>query len=592
MKKAFITFVLLSFCVYGFSQIPEKMSYQCVVRNSNGDLVTNQSIGMRITILQGSASGTVIYQESFNPNPQTNANGLVTLEVGGGVPIIGTFSSINWASGLYFLRTETDPTGGTNYTISGTNQLLSVPYAMHAKTADNGFSGNYYDLSNKPILFSGNYNDLSDRPVLFNGSWDSVTEKPSTLSGYGISDAVTITSNQTISGVKTFTNDLLINGLTIGRGHGAVSSNSALGYQALLSNTTGNYNTANGYQALSSNTIGYCNTAFGYQALYSNVSDLSSAGFPTGSDNTAIGFQALYSNTLAFDNTAVGCQALYSNVWGTENTAIGNEALYRNQDAHGNTAVGFASLAYNETGGYNTAIGASALNNNEDGYANVATGSGALNSNSNGYNNTANGRQALMANRTGNNNVAVGESSGKTNLTGSYNILIGSEADVTAGSLTNAIALGYNTKVNADNKVRIGNSNVTVIEGQVNWSVGSDLRLKEEIVYVNKLGLEFINALKTTTFTYKNDSMKKHHDGLIAQDVKQVLDQLGLEFSGLVESENEEKIMNLSYAEFVVPLINSVQELSKINQEQQNQIDELNILIKTLMANQNGSQDK
>ncbi|MCU0377754.1 MAG: DUF1566 domain-containing protein, partial [Bacteroidales bacterium] len=105
-----------------------------------------------------------------------------------GLVITGNFSLIDWSSGNYYLKTETDPTGGTNYTISGTSQFLSVPYALYAKSAANGFSGNYNDLTNKPLLFSGNYNDLSGKPTLFDGTWSSLTGKPTTLAGYGITD--------------------------------------------------------------------------------------------------------------------------------------------------------------------------------------------------------------------------------------------------------------------------------------------------------------------------------------------------------------------------------------------------------------------
>jgi hypothetical protein len=179
MKKGFTSLILLLSITYGFAQAPQKMSYQCVVRNANGKLVANQSIGLRISILQESASGNIVYQETYNPKPQTNANGLVAVEIGGGEALSGNFADINWGSGTYFLKTETDPTGGTNYTITGTSQLLSVPYALHAKTAENGFSGNYDDLSNKPTLFSGYYNELLDLPVLFDGSWTNLSGKPS-----------------------------------------------------------------------------------------------------------------------------------------------------------------------------------------------------------------------------------------------------------------------------------------------------------------------------------------------------------------------------------------------------------------------------
>jgi uncharacterized protein (TIGR02145 family) len=190
MRKIFICLTVILMTLSIFAQAPQKMNYQCVVRNSGGVLVTNQGVGIKISILQGTINGTVVYQETYNPNPQTNANGLVSLEIGGGLTITGTFSGIDWSSGPYFLKTETDPTGGTNYTIVGISQLLSVPYAMYAKTAGNEFSGSYNDLTNKPILFSGNYNDLTNRPTLFDGSWANLTGKPTSLTGYGITDGM------------------------------------------------------------------------------------------------------------------------------------------------------------------------------------------------------------------------------------------------------------------------------------------------------------------------------------------------------------------------------------------------------------------
>jgi hypothetical protein len=196
MKKLTILMVIAALTLTVNAQSPQKMSYQAVVRNSSGALVANQAVGMKISILQGSATGTVVFSETYSPNPQTNANGLVTVEIGSGITVIGTFSGINWASGPFFLKTETDPGGGTNYTITGTSQLLSVPYALYAKTAANGFSGawaditgkpafatvatsgSYNDLLNKPSLFSGSYNDLTNKPALFDGTWASLTGKP------------------------------------------------------------------------------------------------------------------------------------------------------------------------------------------------------------------------------------------------------------------------------------------------------------------------------------------------------------------------------------------------------------------------------
>jgi hypothetical protein len=140
MKKTIMYLVVIAIPLCSFTQSPQKMSYQCVVRNSSGVLVANQGVGFKISILQGSSTGAIVYQEIYNPNPQTNSNGLVSLEIGGGIPVTGTFSNINWSTGLYFLKTETDPTGATNYTISGISQLLSVPYALYAERSG-GASG-------------------------------------------------------------------------------------------------------------------------------------------------------------------------------------------------------------------------------------------------------------------------------------------------------------------------------------------------------------------------------------------------------------------------------------------------------------------
>lgn len=195
------------------------MSYQAVIRDNSNDLVTKVIVGMKISILLGSAEGTVVYAET--QSPETNANGLVSIEIGTGTTS-NDFSAIDWSNGLYLIKTETDPAGGTNYTIIGTRQLLSVPYALYSKKAGNVFSGNYNDLINQPVLFdgtwgsltgkplfatvatsgsyidltdkptlfTGSYNDLTDKPTLFDGTWGNITGKPTTLAGYGITDGM------------------------------------------------------------------------------------------------------------------------------------------------------------------------------------------------------------------------------------------------------------------------------------------------------------------------------------------------------------------------------------------------------------------
>ena len=129
-------FWILSGLFMGLSQAPEKMSYQAVIRNGSGQLLGNQAIAIRVSVLQSSPAGAAVYSERLTGN--TNANGLISMEIGTGTVLSGTFASIDWSSGSYYLKTETDPAGGTSYTIIGTSQLLSVPYAMYAKSAGGG----------------------------------------------------------------------------------------------------------------------------------------------------------------------------------------------------------------------------------------------------------------------------------------------------------------------------------------------------------------------------------------------------------------------------------------------------------------------
>ncbi|WP_026729490.1 hypothetical protein [Flavobacterium denitrificans] len=130
MKKITLVLLLLSSFTILLAQAPQKMSYQSVIRKTDGTLLTNTLVGIKTSILLGSATGTASYIETQTTT--TNANGLATMEIGGGTPVTGTFSGINWGAGSHFVKTEIDPAGGTNYTISGTRQLLSVPYALYA----------------------------------------------------------------------------------------------------------------------------------------------------------------------------------------------------------------------------------------------------------------------------------------------------------------------------------------------------------------------------------------------------------------------------------------------------------------------------
>ena len=185
-KRSFILTFVLVFQLFSstiFAQIPQKMSYQAVIRDASKALVTNKTIGMRVRIAQGTQSGTIVYTETFSPT--TNINGLVSLEIGGAAG----FSAINWANGPYFILTDADLTGGSSYTISGYSQLVSVPYALHAKTAESLSGGIIMPSGNTlptPVSATGSFFFKTDENILYvsNGTaWLPLSTHGSTPSG-------------------------------------------------------------------------------------------------------------------------------------------------------------------------------------------------------------------------------------------------------------------------------------------------------------------------------------------------------------------------------------------------------------------------
>ena len=137
MKRILLALVTITtIALSSFGQAPEGFKYQAVVRDAGNFILTNQAVGMQMTIQQGSIGGTTVYQETFAPT--TNTYGLVNLEIGNGTVVSGDFTTIDWSAGPYYIETAVDVNGGTSYAVMGTSQLMSVPYALYAKTSGNG----------------------------------------------------------------------------------------------------------------------------------------------------------------------------------------------------------------------------------------------------------------------------------------------------------------------------------------------------------------------------------------------------------------------------------------------------------------------
>ncbi len=134
-KKTSISIIAIFVAITSFCQSPQSFSFQGIVKDASGNVLQNTSVGVQISILQGSEGGSALYTETHTVS--TNSNGLLTLSIGDGTVIAGDFTSINWAADKYFIKTEYDINGGTTYTLSSTSQLLSVPYALHATNSTN-----------------------------------------------------------------------------------------------------------------------------------------------------------------------------------------------------------------------------------------------------------------------------------------------------------------------------------------------------------------------------------------------------------------------------------------------------------------------
>ncbi len=484
---------------------------------------------------------------------------------------------------------------------------------VQLSTGNNSWSLMGNSTTNPAINFIGT---TDDQPLRFrvNNTWAGEIN-PTNLNVFFGSDA----GNLSITGqANSAFGDHALFALTDG------NFNSANGYLALTANTTGYNNTAHGAYSLYNNTFGYSNTAIGRNALFANTTGSLNTAVGTdallantGSYNSATGYQAAYSNTSGSFNTANGCLSLYANTGGSYNTANGYQALNNNITGLYNTASGLAALyfnkdglyntadgnnaLYNNNGSYNTASGNKALYNNSAGHDNTGIGNNALSENFDGNFNTAIGSSALLANQYGYNNTAIGYLALASNGNGYNNTAVGYAADI-SGVVINATAIGSGAVANASNKVRIGNSSVTVIEGQVAYSFPSDARFKYNIKS-NVPGLDFIEKLTPVTYYFDDEKLdaysktgiinnkisasfntnkKQAHTGFLAQDVEKIAKEVGYEFDGVHPPANDKDHYSLAYSQFIMPLVKAVQEQQVIIEDLKKEISEMKAEIRQL----------
>ena len=378
--------------------------------------------------------------------------------------------------------------------------------------------------------------------------------------------------------------------------------NNSLGSKSLNVITSGIGNNAIGFVALSNVSTGSSNVAMGDSAAF-NIT--------TGINNISLGTDALLAAISSSGNVAIGTNALRNTI-SSENIAIGNNAAAANFVASNVLAIGANSLKNNQASFTQMAIGNNALLNINGGIENIGIGfnSGlsltssnynvllghyALSSTTGASNNTIIGHNAGLAyTATGStNNTFIGYQAGFSQIGGTGNTYVGASVDLPGNTtLSNSSALGQGVSITASNQVRIGNTSITSIGGQVGWTTFSDARIKEDIKE-DVPGLNFINRLRPVSYHYNISALHKiqgnkaaisddaavfetiKFTGLIAQEVEAASNLIHYNFSGVDKPTNEQTPYGLRYAEFVVPLIKAVQEMKILIDTQQKQIDEL-----------------
>jgi hypothetical protein len=522
------------------AQTPQAFKYQTVVRDGNGQVLADQNVNFRISIQQ-SASFTDVYIETHDA--LTNAFGLAVINIGEGTPESGDFTMIDWGSDETHIQVEVDINGGTDYMVMGTSQLLAVPYAMHAKTAENVFSGDYNDLQNTPDMsnydmdvtddFDGDYNSLSNIPDMsgwdqnasddFNGQYSSLTGAPTNVSSF-TNDAGYLTSESDGDDSNEIqTLSLTGPNLTIQWGNTVDLSSLQDGYEANTDNQTlslsgtdlsitggnsidlssidtdtdtqlsetevDNYVANNGYltseeDGSTTNEIQTLvfNAALGRLFISDTDYNTEYVDLPDPSNQNELQTLSINGDELSISASA------YTGLGGNTITLpLGAQSIDELSDgASDDYSIYFGlNAGANDDGyNYNIGIGPDAMAANANGMWNIGIGSSSLNANTSGAYNTAIGFETLKLNTTGGSNSAFGYGA-LTSLTSGYaNTAVGSYSFGSLDSGSSNIGLGSSTfgsLTTGTSNIAIGRwSGSAMTEGYSNVYVGYEVDRQNE----------------------------------------------------------------------------------------------------------------
>lgn len=614
--KYMLLMVLLGTCLLNYAQVPQAMPYQAVARDTAGNPIINKNISLRFSIHDSIPGGPVVYKETQITT--TNLLGLFNCNIGQGTAVSGVFADINWGKSFKYLQVELDTAGGSNFSNMGTEQMLSVPYAFYAGGSTDGWS-----LNGNEGTDSSNFIGTTDN-VAFNirvnnhraGIIDPV-KRIVTLGAYSGNSLTTAHDNVFIGDSAGFRCDAGGTNTFVGSKSGMNTyytpgygfGNSFFGANAGKANTFGTYNSFSGASAGLKNTTASYNSFFGGFAGAENT---------TGSSNSFFGGGSGMDNSLGSNNSFFGTGSGGANTTGEANSFFGKSSGYQNIDGTGNCFFGTYAGPSNKAGHSNCYLGNHSGSNNKVSNRNVAVGYYAMGNNtlfSNGddpydSDNVAIGFHALYGGNPTSimeniKNVAIGAFAGDANTTGSNNTFLGWNTGTGSGATANNITcLGSGAVANISDAVRLGNTAVTVIEGQVAYSIASDGRFKSNVTEEVK-GLDFILRLRPVVYNFdtkKYDEFLNAGDleklegtdygpstairqsGFIAQEVEQAANEVGYDFNGVHIPVNEKDNYRIAYSQFTVPLVKAVQELNEKNETLAKENEQLKSLLNTLNA--------